>query len=255
MTAAERVLDIARKEIGVTELPAGSNKVKYNTWFYGREVSGASYPWCCAFVCWVFAQAGCLNLLRKTGGCTTLMNWFKAKGWLVPIKEAKPSDIVFYQFDKDAYADHVGIVEKRTGTGVVAIEGNTSVTSDDNGGAVMRRNRKWSCIMAVARPAYETVREEIEMTEKEIQALVDKAVEKAVKPLDAALGKAIQELYPKNYTKVDELPDWAKPVVERLMDAGVIKGDGVHEINLSSGTLNLGTAAALDKLRLEMVGK
>lgn len=158
--AVKRLLDVARKEIGVTEYPAGSNKVKYNTWFYGREVSGASYPWCCAFVCWVFYMAGCLSLLRKTGGCTTMMNWFKAKGQLIPIKEAKPGDVVFYQFDQDAYADHVGIVENRTSTGIVAIEGNTSVTSDDNGGAVMRRSRKWSCIMAVARPDWSLIPQE-----------------------------------------------------------------------------------------------
>lgn len=257
MTAAERVLDIARKEIGVTEYPPGSNKVKYNKWFYGREVSGASYPWCCSFVCWVFYMAGCLILLRKTGGCTTLLNWFKAKGWLVPIKEAKPSDVVFYQFDKDAYADHVGIVEKRTSTGIVAIEGNTSVTSNDNGGAVMRRNRKWNCIMAVARPDWNLVKEENEMDEKAINALVDKkvkeAVDKAVKPLDDALCKAIQGLEGKVYTKVSELPPWAKPVVMRLMDAGIITGDGTGKLHLTDR--DLVTAAMVDKLWLAVVGK
>ena len=255
MTAAERVVDIAGKEIGVTELPAGSNKVKYNTWFYGREVSGASYPWCCAFVCWVFYMAGQLQLLRKTGGCTTLMNWFKSKGRLIPAKEAKPGDFVFYQFDKDAYADHVGIVEKRTSTGIVAIEGNTSVTSQDNGGAVMRRTRRWSCIMAVARPDYESVKEENEMSEKEIQAMGDKAVDKAVKPLEEALAETIRAVYPASYHKVEELPEWARPVARRLMDAGIVKGDGAHEINLVNGAMNLGAAAALDKLRLEMVGR
>lgn len=257
MTAAERVLEVARGEIGVTEYPPGSNKVKYNTWFYGREVSGPSYPWCCSSLCWIYDQAGCLCLLRKTAGCTTLLNWFKAKGLLVPIKEAKPSDIAFYQFDKDAYADHVGIVEKRTKTGIVAIEGNTSVTSDDNGGAVMRRARKWNVIMAVARPDYESLKELEDMNEKEISNLVDKrvkeAVDAAVKPLDEALGKAIKGLEPKTYTNVAELPAWAQPVAERLMKAGIIQGDGVHEVNLTGGALTLGTAAALDKLLLAAV--
>ena len=27
---------------------------KYNTAFYGREVSGRAYPWCMAFIWWVF---------------------------------------------------------------------------------------------------------------------------------------------------------------------------------------------------------
>lgn len=236
MTRAEKLLDIARREIGVTEEPAGSNRVKYNTWFYGREVSGAAYPWCCAFVCWVFDRAGCLGLLRKTGGCTTLLNWFKARGRLVPVKEAKPGDVVFYQFDSDAYADHVGIVERADRNGVTAIEGNTSVSSDDNGGAVMRRNRRWNVILAVARPAYESVKEENEMTKQEIETLVAEKVK-------AAVDEAVK---PKTYTSVDSLPPWARPAVERLMAAGIIVGDGVHQINLTEH--DLVTAAMVDKL-------
>lgn len=52
---AAKLLAIAQAEVGVTEWPADSNKVKYNTWFYGKEVSGSAYPWCAAFVCWCFA--------------------------------------------------------------------------------------------------------------------------------------------------------------------------------------------------------
>lgn len=226
MTAVDKLLDIARKEIGVTEYPPGSNKVKYNTWFYEREVSGTSYPWCCAFVCWVFYMAGCLGLLRKTGGCTTLMNWFKGKGQLVPMKEARPGDIVFYQFDKDAYADHVGIVERVGKNGVTAIEGNTSVTSNDNGGAVMRRSRKWSCIMAVARPAYETIKEDNEMTKEEIEALVDRAVAEAV-------DNAVKEWKPKVFAHTGDVPDYWREEIAALEQAGALKGNGAGALNLT----------------------
>lgn len=195
MTAVERILEIAAGEVGVKESPAGSNRVKYNTWFYGREVSGSSYPWCCAFICWLFHQAGMEDLVRRTGGCTTMMNWFKAKGRLVPVKEAKPGDLVFYQFDKDAYADHIGIVEKVNKSGVAAIEGNTSVTSDDNGGAVMRRTRKWSVIMAAARPDYAAERKEDGMKETEVR-----------------------------FQTVEEVPQWAREDIRALMDSGALKG-------------------------------
>ena len=40
------ILNVARKEIGTKESPAKSNNVKYNTWYYGKTVNGASYPWC-----------------------------------------------------------------------------------------------------------------------------------------------------------------------------------------------------------------
>lgn len=39
---ASDILRIARGEIGVTESPVGSNRVKYNTWYYGREVAGSA---------------------------------------------------------------------------------------------------------------------------------------------------------------------------------------------------------------------
>lgn len=220
---AERVLTIARGEIGTTENPKGSNKVKYNTWFYGREVYGASYPWCCVFVCWVFHQAGLDDLLRKTGGCTTLMNWFKAKGRLVPVREARSGDLVFYQFDKDAYADHVGIVEQVSKNGVTAIEGNTSVSSSDNGGAVMRRSRGWGVIMAVARPDYESGEgKEAEMSEKEIRELVAQEVKQAV----AKLGET-------RYKQLEDVPAWARADIGKLAAMGVLKGNERGELDLS----------------------
>ena len=52
---AAKLLEIAQAQVGITEYPADSNKVKYNTWFYGKVVSGSWYPWCAAFVSWLFA--------------------------------------------------------------------------------------------------------------------------------------------------------------------------------------------------------
>lgn len=53
---ADMVVATALAEVGVKESPKNSNRVKYNTWFYGKEVRGASYPWCMVFVCWCFAH-------------------------------------------------------------------------------------------------------------------------------------------------------------------------------------------------------
>lgn len=254
MTLAEKVVAIAAGEVGVKEVPAGSNRVKYNTWFYGREVAGKAYAWCCVFVCWCFARAGCQGLIKTTGGCTTLMRWAKAQGLLVPVREARAGDIALYQFDVDAYADHVGIVERVTKTGIVAIEGNTSVTSNDNGGSVMRRSRKWNCVMAVIRPDYASMehnqKEEVEMTEKEVKELVAGEVQSAVAPLMEELAAIKTAVTPKRYHKVAELP-WGRDTVERLRAAGIIQGDGKNEINLTDA--DLVTASMVDKLRLEFL--
>ena len=150
MTAND-VLRIARAEIGTKESPV--NKVKYNTWYYGKAVSGDAYPWCMAFVMWVFHQAG-VELGLKTASCTSLENYAKKKGYLVT-KNYRPGDIVFYQFDKDEFADHTGIVESVTSTTVTCIEGNTSVNgSQSNGGEVCRKTRSKSLVRSAYRPNY-----------------------------------------------------------------------------------------------------
>ena len=40
MATAEKILEIARSQIGTKESPAKSDNVKYNTAYYGRAVSG-----------------------------------------------------------------------------------------------------------------------------------------------------------------------------------------------------------------------
>ena len=69
---AETILALARKELGTAESPAGSNHVKYNTAYYGREVSGGAYPWCCVFLWWLFQTAGAPELFYGGG---TLAWW------------------------------------------------------------------------------------------------------------------------------------------------------------------------------------
>lgn len=52
-------------------------------------------------------------------------------------------------------ASHIGIVEKKNSDGTyTVIEGNTSLTNNDNGGSVMRRIRSKSVIRGFARPKY-----------------------------------------------------------------------------------------------------
>jgi len=143
----EEFLNIARKEIGTKEAPLGSNNVKYNTWFYGKAVSGNSYPWCMAFVQWCFDQAG-LAIQYKTAGCGALLDWYRknAPDRLIERNgNVKPGDIFIFN-----QHTHTGIVEKVSGENITTIEGNTSSNergSQANGGCVARKVRKRSKIM------------------------------------------------------------------------------------------------------------
>jgi len=148
MTAHD-ILAVARGEIGTTEAPKGSNRIKYNTAYYGKEVSGDSYPWCCVFVWWVFREAGAPELFYgggKTASCTTLMRYYQQQGQIVT--DARPGDLLFYQFDTDSYADHIGIVESVDGGKIVTIEGNA-------GDMVKRVTVDKAKIMCIARPTYD----------------------------------------------------------------------------------------------------
>ena len=153
MTTAQALLEIARGELGTKESPAGSNQVKYASW-YGLP----GQPWCVMFVMWVFAQAG-VALPTRTASCTLLMNAAKKAGTWVT-SGYLPGDVVIYDWGANGLPDHCGIAERVSGSAVTAIEGNTAVGNDSDGGEVMERTRPNAQILGAVRPRYE---EEITM--------------------------------------------------------------------------------------------
>lgn len=164
---AEKILEIARGEIGEREFPPNSNKIKYNTAYYGREVSGSNYAWCAVFVWWCFREAGALELFYgggKTAYCPTLKFYHKKQA----VKgDYKPGDVIFFNFSGKTNAAHVGICESFDGTYITTIDGNTGTGNEANGGAVMRRKRSKKYIVGAYRPAYE----EDEMTEEQVKKI------------------------------------------------------------------------------------
>lgn len=158
MATAEQVLAIAKAELGVTEYPPNSNKVKYWDAF---EPHWNGEPWCDRFVSWCGWMAGAADLVGVFDYCPYHVNWFKNTGrWLDREEKPQPGDIVF--FANRGTACHVGIVETRNGTSsVTTIEGNTSSTDNANGGRVERRVRNYGAvgsswyIMGFGRPGYD----------------------------------------------------------------------------------------------------
>lgn len=150
----DAVLAIAEWQVGVIESPFGSNRVKYNTDYYGRTVSGASYPWCMAFVWWVFREAG-FNLY-KTASCTAFVNRYRVYAPRQIVASGfRPGDIVFFDFSGSRKkTEHVGIVAGVVGSTILTIEGNTGAGNDANGGAVMKRRRNVGLITIGIRPGY-----------------------------------------------------------------------------------------------------
>lgn len=121
----QKIIDIAKSEIGTSEKPLGSNNIKYNTWYYGHAVSGANYPWCAVFISWCADQAGIpTNIIPRTASVSNLQTFFinqglyKNKGY-----NPNPGDIMI---QKSNGASHTGIVIESNGATFSTIEGNTS---------------------------------------------------------------------------------------------------------------------------------
>ena len=193
---AEKVLAVARGELGNTESPAGSNRTKYGKWF-GLD----GYAWCMMFVMWCFSQAGALELLpKRTASCGDLMRSAKAAGYWVT-EDYRPGDVVIYDFPGGAATDHCGIVETELPDyGVQAVEGNTSQSgSQSNGGGVFRRTRKKALVTAYIR-AFDDLDKEDCMTGKEIYDALN------------------------DYLGRQPVPAWAKEELEEAVKLGITDG-------------------------------
>ena len=114
-------LRMVAAEIGTKENPPGSNNVKYNTWYYQKEVSGDGYMWCMVFVQWCFDHAG-LPLPKKTAACLDLWDWYQTNDPSKCHKRSpQPGDIAIFSRGNGG---HTGIVEKVLGDSYYTIEGN-----------------------------------------------------------------------------------------------------------------------------------
>ena len=84
--------------------------------------------WCAIFVSWCADQCGYLDagVLPKMEGVRPYVGWLKERGqWQGREYEPVPGDIIFFDWEGDGLADHVGIVEKVEDGLVFTIEGNT----------------------------------------------------------------------------------------------------------------------------------
>lgn len=150
MAIARQILDIARAEIGNKESPPGSNRQKY-----GKAYGWDGVAWCAIFVWWCFHRAEADALLpTKTASCWQLMDAAKKAGLWVT-SSFHPGDVLIYQFGASY---HTGICESVSGNTVTAIEGNTGISNDANGGAVMRRKRNVTFVKGAVRPKYDIIK-------------------------------------------------------------------------------------------------
>ncbi len=243
MTINERLIEIAKKEIGTVESPPNSNSIKYNDWYYGRHVSGQSYKWCMAFVQWVFDE-GAVPLPIKTATCFTLLEWFEKNHPERVLKDktkARPGAIAIFTFS------HTGIITSTYHNGGYdTVEGNTSSTIpgvSSSGGGVFPDFRKTAVIKGIIQfDEYDLMEAKYKVTEAEIRAAVLKCINENGNEIFTALLNAISK----------KAPDWAEEICQKAVDSGLFvdaDGDKLMD-NPNNPLLRRELAIVLDRMGL-----
>lgn len=144
------IIQVAESQVGIKEIPPGSNKQKFGEW-YGMN----GYAWCAMFVSWVYEKAGFpFSTPKAPNGfhqCAAGYNYWRSQRKLTT--DPRPGDIVLFDWNKDKWADHTGIFKgwlDEKHQYFYAIEGNTGIGNDSNGGEVMIRKRHVSMVLAFA---------------------------------------------------------------------------------------------------------
>lgn len=110
------LMELAKQQVG--------NVGGYPYWsWYGFN---SRVEWCACFVSWCYNQAG--KSEPRFAGCEWQgVPWFQSRGqWgSRGYENIAPGDAIFFDWDLDGVADHVGLVLGRDGSRVYTVEGNS----------------------------------------------------------------------------------------------------------------------------------
>jgi len=142
-TVRQAALERAVTQLGIKESPPNSNQCKYTQWY------GMVGPWCAMFTSWCYdLENDSPSFLKGSyyayvpyivGDARSHVRGLSVTG------DPLPGDLVCYDWGWDGEFDHVGLFEawaSGSGSTFTAIEGNTSLDNNSNGGEVMRRTRR-----------------------------------------------------------------------------------------------------------------
>jgi len=115
---SKKIISVAAMQVG------NSGGQPYWSW-YGF---GSRVEWCACFVSWCANECGYIDagIIPKFASCDVGMTWFKDHSCCQSnTYTPREGDIIFFDWDSDGYANHVGIVEKVENGKVHTIEGNS----------------------------------------------------------------------------------------------------------------------------------
>jgi hypothetical protein len=143
------VLNVASSQIGIMEVPAGSNRGPEVDKYHDAAGSPHGAAWCMAFIFFCFKQT-CINLGRqnpaiRTGGVLDHWNRATCKKILATDASVNTSLVLpgqIFIISTGGGHGHTGFIEKIEGGLLTTIEGNTNNNGSREGVGVFRRKAR-----------------------------------------------------------------------------------------------------------------
>lgn len=130
-----KLLEVARSQLGIKERSSNSDDIKYNDWYYKRRVNNngnsGKYAWCAVFVSWCAEQSGISqDVIPKHCNTTVMKDMLLRNGGILHLKGTSyipiRGDIIFFGANA---SQHIGIVDYSSGGTVYYIDGNNTQTN------------------------------------------------------------------------------------------------------------------------------
>ncbi len=157
-TGAYKVKMIYDSQLGVKETDdnAGPRIDEYLRYVNLKK----GQPWCAAFTCWVYGQAGVTN--PRSGWSPDLFKGTKViwkrnspltarKGSAAGERQPGMADVFGIWFPEKGRIAHAGFIDEWDKTWLITVEGNTNRTGSREGDGVFRKRRLVRSIYQVAR--------------------------------------------------------------------------------------------------------
>lgn len=157
MKLAQKLVELAKREIGVQEVDGTNCGVKVDIYKSATNLPPhESWPWCAAFICWLVQEVMLAGVMAgekytfkrpTTAGAFDFENWSRRQDNSTQTRrpagtDILPGDIIIFNFS------HIGLA--LTGpddAGMIGtIEGNTDSAGSREGGGVFAKRRKLSSI-------------------------------------------------------------------------------------------------------------
>ena len=150
------LIETARAQVGTARRPV--NNVKYNTSYYGAEVSGKQFKWCVVFIWWCMQKSKIpMSIFPKAYNVFAVRDWYKDRHrFLGASTMPKKGDLVIFKYS------HIGLV-------VQLLPDDKFLTIEGNKSDAVRKvihSRSEQDIAGYCRPAYHMV--EADMTKDEL---------------------------------------------------------------------------------------